>query len=282
MGSISLNDFRLLNYNSNGISNFKLINGICTKCNSDFSYSTIYKFIRNRINKINKKHLWDTCQKCWHLINTVEDQYWMENNSKIQSKIQSSEEQKRKNSIGVSKSWTHDRRKKTSEWLKERWKNDDKFRKKALNNLQWTQINDNRRDKILKGSLGKGGLKGIYNDIYYDSALELSYILYCIDNQIEIIRYNIQPIHYLDENKKDRVYIPDFIINNDTIIEIKGYGIYYQKNYERSILKIESLKSWSSKNGFKYQIIFNTEDILKKNYKKARKIHHENKNKKDF
>ena len=83
----------------------------------------------------------------------------------------------------------------------------------------------------------------------------------------------MKPIEYKDENNKKRLYYPDFIENNKIIVEIKGKGLYYKINYKRNIKKIEAaLKSFNN-----YKILLGDDEILKKNYKKARNWHHENK-----
>lgn len=250
-------------FNTKFISN-KPINGHCIKCGVYFEYSHVKKFLKTRSNKLNKKYLWQSCQKCWHYINTGEDQEWVKNNSKIQKTIQNTPEQLQKNRIGVRNSWTKQRRKRASQLLKKRWKNNKIFKEKALNNLS----HDDNQAKI---GFGCGGLKGKYKNIKYDSALELSFILWCEYKKILIKRYNYDPIQYLDENGLLRKYYPDFIINENDIVEIKGAGLWYRKNYERNIKKIEAAKKIYSS----YIIIFETDESLKTFYKLARKIHNE-------
>lgn len=279
MNTISFTDLEKRNYNPKNISNFKLINGICIRCNNSFEYSKVKKFLRSRKKSGVDIKLWNTCSSCWHKIQTSENPIWITNNIANQFIAQNKPEQKLKNAIGVAKSWTKERRIKNSQYLKDRWKNDESFAKHALENISWTQQNDGRYDRIIKLSLGSGGLKGIYNNIRYESALELSYILYCIDNNILIKRYDLSPIPYIDENNKQRLYIPDFIIDNNTIVEIKGYGLYYTKNFERNNIKFDTLKKWGIQNNFNIRLLLSTDKILKQNYNKARKLHHENKKK---
>jgi len=69
--------------------------------------------------------------------------------------------------------------------------------------------------------------------------------------------------------------MPDFIIDNNTIVEIKGLGMYYQKNVERIPLKFNALKKWCKDNSFSCVMLLSSDDILKTNYKKARKLHRE-------
>lgn len=280
MNKITLKELELRNYDYKSISNYKLIGGLCIKCGCDYSYSKVKKFLATRKNCLEKKHLWNSCRKCWLIIQTSENKEWIEKNRVSQLIAQNKPEQKRKNAEGVSKSWNKDRKNKASQFLKDRWKNDEQFKIKALLNINWTSVKDDRYEKIMSKSIFCGGLKGIYKNIRYDSALELSYILWCEENNISIKRYDLDFIEYLDEKNKKRCYIPDFIINNNTIIEIKGFGIYFFKNFKRSLLKLKVLKDWCFSKGIKYKILLDNDKILVKNYKKARKIHHEN-NKKE-
>lgn len=70
---------------------------------------------------------------------------------------------------------------------------------------------------------GSGRSKhGWYNGIYCDSTYELVFLIYCLDHNIEIRRCE-KSFEYEYKNKKHKYY-PDFIINNNEIIEIKGYS----------------------------------------------------------
>lgn len=275
MKIIDFDEFKKRDFDQTMISNHKLTNGVCVRCGGLFSYSCVKKFLRNRKNKKHLKDKWQTCQKCWLVINTSEDKKWIEKNRQAQLIAQNKPEQKLKNAQGVSRSWTKDRRKKASDALKEKWKNDEHFAKQGLKNISWTQTIDDRHEEIQRKAIGSGGLKGIYNNIRYDSALELSYLLWCEDNSIEIKRYDLEPINYKAEDGKNRKYIPDFIESRNIIVEIKGSGLYYRKNYQRNLLKMQALKN----NGAKYKILFEKDHPVKYNYKKARRLHHEIKKK---
>jgi len=78
-----------------------------------------------------------------------------------------------------------------------------------------------------KGKTGgyreKGGIckQGWYKGFYCNSSWELAYIIYCLEHNIEIKRNKIG-FDYVYENKIYKYY-PDFIINDNDYIEIKGY-----------------------------------------------------------
>lgn len=262
MAMITFKELEEKKYNTKSISNYRLC-GECVKCGNKFTYSSVKKFMRNRKNKEDKKNLWESCSKCWLIINTKEDNNWIIKNSQAQKIAQNKPEQLQKNRDGVRKSWNSKRRKNASKLMKKKWKNDEAFAKKAI--LNFKNINN------VKIGFGSGGLKGKYNNIYYDSALEFSFILWCKEKNISIKRYDLDPVKYIDENNVERSYYPDFIINKNEVVEIKGSGLWYRKNYIRNIKKIEAAKKFFDA----YIIILDKDESVKTYYKTARKIHNE-------
>lgn len=65
------------------------------------------------------------------------------------------------------------------------------------------------------------GKKGWYNGVFFDSQWELAFWIYCIDHNISIRRNETK--FYYNVNDKKHYYLPDFIINDCEIVEIKGY-----------------------------------------------------------
>ena len=64
-------------------------------------------------------------------------------------------------------------------------------------------------------------LCGYFDKIYFQGTWELKYIIDCIENNIPIKRFDLEPIYYEFEGKPHH-YFPDFIINGNVIVEIKG------------------------------------------------------------
>ena len=62
---------------------------------------------------------------------------------------------------------------------------------------------------------------GWYNDIYFMSTWELAYYLYMIDHNVKITRCTDRYMYHFED--KFHYYTPDFVINDTTIVEIKGY-----------------------------------------------------------
>ena len=62
---------------------------------------------------------------------------------------------------------------------------------------------------------------GNYKGIHCDSSWELAYLVWCLEHNIKI--EICKEIRYYKLNKKLCKYLPDFVINDNEIIEIKGY-----------------------------------------------------------
>lgn len=65
------------------------------------------------------------------------------------------------------------------------------------------------------------GCMGYYNGIHCDSSWELAFLIYCLEHNISIKRCNIR--FKYDYNNEQHIYTPDFIINENILIEIKGF-----------------------------------------------------------
>ena len=63
---------------------------------------------------------------------------------------------------------------------------------------------------------------GYFDNTYWQGTYELKYLIDNIENEIPIKRYDLKPLYYEDDEKKPHHYFPDFILNESTIIEIKG------------------------------------------------------------
>lgn len=82
------------------------------------------------------------------------------------------------------------------------------------------------------GGLQKGsgrGKKGWYKGYWCDSSWELAYVIYCLDHNI-FIKRNWTGFEYIFEEEKHKYY-PDFILENNSFVEIKG--IMSVKDFEK-------------------------------------------------
>ena len=97
---------------------------------------------------------------------------------------------------------------------------------------------------------GERGKKGYYEGIYCASSWELAFVIFCLNNNIEIKR-NDKGFEYWFENTKHKYY-PDFYLPEvDQYIEIKGY--------EPKDKIIKNQEKW---NQFPYKLdVYNTDKI---------------------
>ena len=72
-----------------------------------------------------------------------------------------------------------------------------------------------------EGKIPCKGIMGYYNGIHCDSSWELAYLVYCIEHDIPIKRCKVR-FNY-KYNGTTHTYTPDFIINENQLVEIKGF-----------------------------------------------------------
>ena len=69
---------------------------------------------------------------------------------------------------------------------------------------------------------GGRGKCGTYEGYYYQSTWELAYIVFNLDNNVSFIRNTKEKFSYEYDGRKYNYY-PDFKLNENTFVEIKGY-----------------------------------------------------------
>lgn len=86
------------------------------------------------------------------------------------------------------------------------------------------KISESTKKNPLAGGKRHGsgrGKKGWYKNYFCDSTYELVYVIYNIDHNIKFERCNlIYPYTY---NCEEHLYYPDFILQDGSLVEIKGY-----------------------------------------------------------
>lgn len=112
--------------------------------------------------------------------------------------------------------------------------------------MKTTEINGKRKFFVAMG---------YFDDIYWQGSWELKYLIDCIKNNIPIKRYDLNLLEYVFEGNPHH-YFPDFIINEDTIIEIKGLD----KKNKKTIYKIKQCKE---KYKEKYKVIYDVGQKLR-------------------
>jgi hypothetical protein len=217
---------------------------VCESCNIIF-----YKRWDKVKGTLSHNHIREKqyCKKCI-MKEITRSKEWREKNSLAQLISQNRQEVKKKNSDGVKNAHLKDPtiKKRMSEAATKNWQNPE------------------YAEKIIKNSK-TGFLSGIMDGIYFSSSYELSFILYCIENSMSIKRCDYI-VRYKDSCKKNRIYLPDFIINDKTIYEIKG-------GLTRNVLqKKNAAIEFFSKKNIKYEILF-LEDLIKMKCKMIKNIY---------
>jgi hypothetical protein len=69
---------------------------------------------------------------------------------------------------------------------------------------------------------GGKGKRGAYRGYWCDSSWELAWVIFHLEKQIPFKR-NTQGFLYKDKDGRDRLYYPDFILEDGTYVEIKGW-----------------------------------------------------------
>jgi hypothetical protein len=212
----------------------------CKKCGKEQVFLA-KAFINGR------KYLDELCSDCYQEKYVYTNPEWIEKNKNAQLISQNKPEQKMKNALGVSSSWTKERKEKNSKIMKERWATG--FYDFTLEYFDWTsKKNIERFNKIISKS--NKNYRGEYKNVLYQSLLELSFILICFERDIPISRWEDSPIEYFDEVGKKRLYFPDFVLYNKIIVEIKGHRFSKDKN--RIEYKNQATKDYI-KNSLKYK-----------------------------
>jgi hypothetical protein len=97
-------------------------------------------------------------------------------------------------------------------------------RTRVLNQTQRQKLRDIALARIEQGKMPSKGLKGYYEEIWFDSSWELAYYLWMVEaNRIIPKRNKSIYFDYEDANGVKRRTKPDFILPSGELIEIKGY-----------------------------------------------------------
>lgn len=140
----------------------------------------------------------------------------------------------------------------------------------------------NLKEKHSKNNTGKGnpmygkpapngagnGWKGWYNDVFFRSLRELTFMLEMDEKGIKWISAEKIRIPYKDWEDKDRTYCPDFLVNK-TLIEIKPIRL---QNTPAVEAKTKAGKKYAEDNNLEYKIIDVTinSNLIKNNLNKIK------------
>lgn len=106
----------------------------------------------------------------------------------------------------------------------------------------------------VQSNCNKRRLSGVFDGLLFSSSYELSYLIYCDQNNIFVERSRFV-VPYKDEGNKERLYLPDYFVKKTKVVEIKGG---FTKNVK---LKAESAKKFFSELNLEYDLLF-IDDLL--------------------
>ncbi len=237
---------------------------VCEFCNNQ-SILLRKKFLDRKIK------LFKSCGRC-HAKNVCALPEQKIINSKAQKIAQNKPETLEKMSIASKKAWERDYENRCNSIQKSYDENPFHRQNVRLASIKnWSS--EEYRKKTEKSN---AYCWGYYSDIFYQSLCELAFIIWCEEKSIKIKRYDDDPINYVDEINIKRNYIPDFIIDLQTIVEVKSS--LDRENYlgrlKKILLKSEAASEFCKLKGFGYRIVEVKKDLHSSYYRKARKIHY--------
>lgn len=122
-------------------------------------------------------------------------------------------------------------------------------------------------------------ISGWYKGYWCDSSWELAYVIYNLDHNIKFKRNNKSFTYFLDN--KQRKYFPDFILEDNSYVEIKGRDSdnewkckleYFPKNIKLIVINYITIKPYLKYAENKYGKNF-TELYESRNYCITSKVH---------
>lgn len=89
--------------------------------------------------------------------------------------------------------------------------------------------------------------------IYYQSSYELGFLIFCEkSDKICSLQRPEFVIPYVDNNRKDRVYNPDFLVNGKVLVEIKPKGMM---RYNNNTEKVAAGKVYCKKQNLEFRLL---------------------------
>lgn len=215
-----------------------------------------------------RKHKVQACPKCYSE-RYLYDEEWCAKNSASQSVAQNRPETLEKHRENSRALWVGDHGVLMRE-AQQRTVSDPAYRAKMARIMREKWASDpDYRDRVS----GRGVYKhtGTYEQtIVYHSKLELAFLLWCVDNQKQVVRCDFS-VPYVDPvDNKEHDYYPDFIVDVNTIVEVKGQR-WIDASPTTYQAKIEALAKYCVVNGQPYRVVLDGD--LKGYAKKATAYH---------
>ncbi len=96
------------------------------------------------------------------------------------------------------------------------------------------------------------GVSGWYKEFYFRSLHELQFILTCERFGLKLVSVENIRIGYVSYTGNERTYSPDYLVNDELLIEVKPRKLHATPLNE---LKFEAARNYSKKNNFKFKVV---------------------------
>lgn len=118
----------------------------------------------------------------------------------------------------------------------------------------------------------------IHKRFFFRSLLELYYLVNYLEENDDVETYDYEPGGITCDN--GTIYIPDFIVNKNTVVEIKSYKFVYAQGGEiqrKFEYKCEQAKKYCDERGLTFKVVFDKDidfkyDVLKHQLKEGKYI----------
>lgn len=233
----------------------------CIHCRTKVVFSAVQLFV-------NRKKVVQACGKCYAKFYIFDDD-WRKRNSAAQLIAQNRPETIEKHKKNTKNMWIKDGARLRASHLAMVTSQSYRDNMRNVISLKW-QNDPDYRDRVS----GKGSYKhvGSMNDIVYHSLTELAFLLKCADENVSVRRYNesLQYVHPVSGT--NHRYYPDFVVNDDTIVEVKGER-WIEMDPHAFSAKMNSLDVFCKNNALKSRLVLTPEV---KPWLLAAKKYHEN------
>lgn len=248
-------DEAMILINENIVTKRKFIS-VCISCKNEFTYSTAQLKVRSYTHD-------SLCSKCYIPKYVCKTKKWKKKNSDAQFIAQNKPGAKEKMSKILKNTMnTTNMRENIRKGVLLAFKNDPTISKRISELSKMNHTKQEYREKV-HGTINKGSIKTIkFGIVHFDSLLELSFIINCDNDKTikSLSRWDKEAVNYEVDNIVCNYY-PDFIVNNNTAIEIKS-RYYLDINKVHVLAKQKYFKKLYKQ--YKYFIYF--DDKIDKKY----------------
>ncbi len=179
---------------------------------------------------------------------------WKNTNSIAQLIAQNKPEQVEKNKQAqIERFKNPEARIKASEASKKNWENSE-YREKLVKIAQDKWKNPEYAKNVIEKSRNSQKC-GMYKEVYYNSSYELAFLLKIEEERgdLNCIKRPDFYISYKKTNNKPGCYYPDFILDDNFLIEVKGYAPWI--DLENLLRKNRAAKLWCKSKNLKFRVV---------------------------